>query len=261
MEGRLGVKLFDRQRSGMVPTPYAEALAPHARLLLFEMDQAIETVDALRGLRRGTLRIGAVAAIARGLLPEVVAALLARAPELQVELMEAVDDRLFAALAGRSIDLAIASAPADLSDIAVVRECEFSDQSSVICAVDHDLGRARAVTLSNILEESWIMPAKGSTPRTLFDAVIREQGLAPPRVAIETASASAIVSFVSRTRSLGWLPKSLFAHEVALGLVRALPVPEFQLSRRFMVYRRRQGLLPAAASKLIEELALRAQRA
>jgi DNA-binding transcriptional LysR family regulator len=104
------------------------------------------------------------------------------------------------------------------------------------------------------------MPPKGSTPRTLFDALVREHGLAPPRVAIETTSPNAIVSFVSRTRSLGWLPKPLFAHEEALGLVRPLPLAEFELVRRFMIYRRPHGLLPAAASKFIEELALGGHR-
>src|SRR5579872_5452161 len=91
MENRLGVRLFDRRRSGMTPTAYAEAFAPHARLLLFEMSQAVDTLDALRGLRRGVLRVGAVGAVARALLPDAVTALLAKAPDLQVELMEAAD--------------------------------------------------------------------------------------------------------------------------------------------------------------------------
>jgi DNA-binding transcriptional LysR family regulator len=114
--------------------------------------------------------------------------------------------------------------------------------------------------LPELSEQSWIMPPKGSTPRTLFDALVREHGLAPPRVAIETTSPNAIVSFVSHTRSLGWLPKPLFAHEEALGLVRPLPLPEFGLTRQFKLYRRQQGLLPAAASKFIEELALCGRR-
>lgn len=261
MENRLGVRLFDRQSSGMTPTAYAEALAPHARLLLFEMGQAIDTLDALRGLRRGVLRIGAVAAAARSLLPDAVAALLAKAPELQVELMEAADDRLFSALAARSIDLVIAGAGADPAEAVAVGECVFNDQYCAICATDHPLGRSRPATPQALLEESWIMPARGSTPRTLFDALIREHGLSAPRVAIETSSPAAIVAFVARTQNLGWLPRPLFAQYEALGLVRPLPVAEFLQSRRFMVYRRPQGLLPAAAAKLIEALPLIERRA
>jgi DNA-binding transcriptional LysR family regulator len=256
MENRLGVKLFDRQSSGMTPTAYGEALVPHARLLLFEMGQATDTLDAMRGLRRGVLRIGAVAAVARTLLPDAVTALLAKAPELQVELMEAADDRLFSALATRSIDLVIARAGADPAEAVAVGECLFTDQHCVICATGHALGRSRTATPEALLEENWIMPARGSTPRTLFDTLIRERGFSAPRVAIETSSPSATVAFVARTRNLGWLPKPLFAQDEALGLVRALPLTEFLLPRRFMVYRRAQGLLPAAATKLIEELPL-----
>jgi DNA-binding transcriptional LysR family regulator len=260
MENRLGVRLFDRRRSGMTPTAYAEALAPHARLLLFEMGQAVDTLDALRGLRRGVLRVGAVGAVARGILPDAVAALLAKAPDLQVELMEAADDRLFAALAGRSIDLAIVGVEPDDPDLAPIGECEFNDQYSVICATDHDLGRTRPATVEAALQENWIMPPRGATPRAMFDALIREHGLPSPRVAIETTSPAAIVAFIARTRNLGWMPKPLFAEPEALGRVRELPLSEFRMGRRFVVYRRRQGLLAAPAAKLVEELPMRGRQ-
>ncbi|MDB5461552.1 MAG: hypothetical protein JWO72_3293, partial [Caulobacteraceae bacterium] len=188
MEARLGVPLFDRQATGMTPTNYAEALAPHARHLLFEMGQAVDTLDALRGLRRGVVRIGAVAAVARSFLPAALASLLTSAPELQIELLEAADDRLFEALARRSVDLVIAGALPDMAEAAVIAECEFNDAYSVICAADHPLSSDGSVTLSDALAESWIMPAKGSTPRTLFEAAVREAGETAPRVAIETSS-------------------------------------------------------------------------
>jgi DNA-binding transcriptional LysR family regulator len=257
METRLGVALFDRQRTGMIPTAFAEALAPHARLLLFEMGQAVDALSALRGLKRGTIRVGAVAAAARSILPTAISQVLAQAPDLQVELLEAADDRLFHALSNRSIDLAIAGRVPEAADVAVVAECEFNDRYAVICASNHPLLEQDAVTMNDVLAQTWVMPGRGATPRALFEDALRACECAMPRVAIETSSPAAIVTFVAKTRYLGWLPRPLFALEETCDLVRSIPIAELQLARRFMIYRRRQGLLPAAALKLIETLPLK----
>jgi len=60
-------------------------------------------------------------------LPDAIDALLRSAPDLQVELLEAADDRLVAALANKSIDLVIAGAMPPQADIAMVAEIRFGD--------------------------------------------------------------------------------------------------------------------------------------
>jgi DNA-binding transcriptional LysR family regulator len=256
MEARLGVPLFDRSRRGMTPTSFGEALTPHARLLLFEMGQAVDTLDALRGVRRGTVRVGALAAVTRTILPGAVAALLQKSPELQVEMLEGAEDRLLDALLGKSIDLMIASTLPPDEEVSPVGECRFDDSFSVFCSAAHRLASAPSVTLDEVLEENWIMPPKGATPRLLFEEAVRATGRPIPRVAIESTSPSAMVAFVSRTSCVGWLPRPLFASEEQTGQVRALDVPELIRRRRFFVYRRSRGLLPAAASQLLAELPL-----
>ena len=94
LEEQLGHPLFDRHMQGMALTATGIELLPRARLLLDEMERAIEAIDALRGLKRGTVRIGAVAAVARSHLPPVLADLLGAAPELCIEMTEASEDLL-----------------------------------------------------------------------------------------------------------------------------------------------------------------------
>ncbi|HTK35296.1 MAG TPA: LysR family transcriptional regulator [Caulobacteraceae bacterium] len=256
MEARLGVPLFERSRRGMTPTSFGEALTPHARLLLFEMGQAVDTLDALRGVRRGTLRIGALAAVSRTFLPGAVASLLQKSPLLQVELLEGAEDRLLAALQGKSIDLMIASTLPPDEEITPVGACGYEDYFSVFCSAEHRLAAAPAVTLGEVLAQTWIMPPRGAAPRLLFEEAVRATGRPIPRVAIESTSPSAMVAFVARTACLGWLPRPLFASEEQTGQVRVLEAPELVLRRRFFVYRRSRGLLPAAASQFLAELPL-----
>lgn len=256
MELRLDAQLFERQSTGMVLTPYGDVLVPHARLLLFEMDQALDTLAAMRGLRRGRARIGAVATIARSILPGAVDRLLRAAPMIKVELIEAADDRLVTALMRREVDLVIAGDLPATEDVIAIAECLFDDRFAVLCAREHPLARKEVVTLRDVMAERWIMPAAGATPRILFEERVRAAGFEVPPVSVETWSPSAMVAFVRSTQMLGWLPRPLFAGEESAGLVKALSVPEMEINRRFFVYRRSRGVLAAAAARLVDELPL-----
>lgn len=257
MEQRLRQPLFDRTGLGMSPSPAGEAFIPHARLLLFEMSQAEDALDALRGVKRGVVRIGAVAAVVRSILPETIATLLRHSPMLQVTVLEGADDRLVQALENREVDLLIAGDVGEEAKIQPMGECRFDDSYMVFCANNHLLATAENVTLNEVLREEWTMPPRGATPRELFERALRNAGVPSPRVAVETWSPSAIAAFVMRTRYLGWLPRPLIALEEAAGAVRVLSVPELTIGRRFFVYRRNRGLLPPAAAELVRYLPLR----
>jgi len=64
--------LFERRTTEMELTTFGHALLPYANLLNTEANQAVEQIDALRGLNRGTLRVGAVASAAIMVLPHVL---------------------------------------------------------------------------------------------------------------------------------------------------------------------------------------------
>ena len=91
LESQLGVQLFERRTTGMELTSFGHALLPHATFLSEEAALAIEQINSLRGLGQGTIRIGAVASAATMLLPAVLERVLARWPNLHVQITEAVE--------------------------------------------------------------------------------------------------------------------------------------------------------------------------
>jgi DNA-binding transcriptional LysR family regulator len=254
MEARLDARLFDRHGKGMTLTSYGEVLLPHARHLLFEMEQAHDALLAMKGLKRGKARIGSVATVARSVLPAAIDRLLQAAPELSVELVEAEDDRLLLALERREVDLAIARDLATQDHIVAIAECKFDDRYSVFCGADHPLTANSSPSLDALMAERWVLSASGSTPRALFNQLLREAQAPEPRVALETWSTNAAIACVAQTRFLGWLPRPLFSAEEAAGTVRPLDVPQLSLARRFYIYKRAKGLLPPAAARLLREL-------
>src|SRR5262245_13755373 len=147
LETQLGVQLFERRSTGMELTSFGQALLPHATVLSEEASLAIEQINSLRGLGHGTLRIGAIGSVAIMVLPAVRERMLVQWPKLQVQITEAVEDGLEAALTSNTIDVAIAGRIPESDDIVQVGEQKFTDRYSVITSATHPLQKRARVTL------------------------------------------------------------------------------------------------------------------
>jgi DNA-binding transcriptional LysR family regulator len=250
MEQGLGHPLFERQSKGMTLTAAGEALLPHARLLQSEMLAARAELDALRGLRRGTVRIGAVAAVMRTLVAQSLGRLLQDFPQLTAEAIEAVDGELGDALVGRRIDLAVTASELDPASVELIGTCDYTDDFAVFCA--HANALPQQPTLQQLATQDWVMPGRAMTPRIQFDAICAGLGLPSLSVAVEASSVEAMIAVSASSNLLCWLPEPLLAAHLANGTMRRLDVPAMERKRRFLLYRRRSGLLPRAARQFLD---------
>jgi DNA-binding transcriptional LysR family regulator len=255
LETQLHVQLFERRTTGMELTSFGHALLPYANLLDTEANHALEELDALRGLDRGTLRIGAVASAAVMILPKVLERILARSPSLQIQITEAVEDRLAIALSNSTIDVVLSGSIPESEDIVQLGEHKFSDRYAVIASATHPLQGQAKLSIHDLSAMQWAMPPEDAEPRRLFHSLVTTLGVKPPRVAIETRSPAAIKAVVAQTNFLGWLPEPLFAAEQVAGLIRSLPVKDMTMPRHFFVYRRRRTFVPPPVLRFLEELA------
>jgi len=108
LESALGLALFTRSQTGLIPTEAALALRPHAQAME-STAAALERVAASYGDGvRGVVRVTASEVIGIEVLPAVIAALRARYPDLRVELVlsNSVQDLL-----QREADVAVRMTP------------------------------------------------------------------------------------------------------------------------------------------------------
>lgn len=254
MENQLRVQLFERRTTGMELTTFGKALLPYATHLTEEADLAIEEINVRLGLGRGTLRIGTVGSAAMVVLPSLVDRFQKQWPNLQLQITEAVEDKLAAALVNNDVDVVLSGPIAETEEIMQVCEHRFTDRTVVIASASHPLHERRKVALADLLELPWAMPSSEAEPRRLFDALIHQLGAKPPRIAVETRSPSTIKAVVAQTRILGWLPEPLFAAEQVAGLIRTVRCDELAMPRRFFVYRRRRNFMAPPLQQFLQAL-------
>lgn len=254
LEKQVGAPLFERHSRGMQLTAIGEALLPHANLLKREAEQAREEIDAMRGLARGTIRVGAVGSIACLVLPLAVSRVLETWPNLRVEILEGVWDKLADALVKREIDLALSITVPDTDEIVAITDCKWEDSSFVVASLDHRLRDKPDLTLADTLTERWAIPPRDTAPFEHMRQVFAAHGLRMPHIAVETRSITALKSLVAHSGFLSWMASTMYVTESKAGVFDTLDLPGVEGRRALTAFRRRQGILPSPATKLLDEL-------
>lgn len=257
LEERVGAPLFERHSKGMQLTDVGSALLPHAAVLLRESAIASEEMRVMLGLARGTLRVGAIGSVASHVLPLALDEFTRRWPQLKVEVVEAVWDRLAEALVKRDVDLALGVELEEDDEIDMVSECHWTDTSHVVASVDHPLRQQSGLTLKDVLSERWAVPQAGTAPHIALLGVFKRQRLSPPNMVVETRSITLLQSLVAQSTFLGWMPSSMFR---SLPGIDILPIPGTAVTAVLRAYRRRAGVLPNPAQRFIDVLRETTQR-
>jgi DNA-binding transcriptional LysR family regulator len=114
LERTVGVRLVERARghSRVELTPAGETLMHHAEQVLSQLSAAHADLRSLERRDGLSLRVGACQSLATGLLPRALGLLEKRAPDVHVEIREALSDgELFPAVECGDLDVAFAELP------------------------------------------------------------------------------------------------------------------------------------------------------
>ncbi len=108
LEDSLGVVLFERHKTGVIPTPFCNAIIKQCQQVLHDLDDIKHNADIYRKLEEGELKIGLGRAspglVCQNILPKFVAAY----PKVQVSIIEGTPEDLTLRLQQREIDFIIA---------------------------------------------------------------------------------------------------------------------------------------------------------
>lgn len=254
LEDQVGAPLFERNSKGMLLTAVGQTLVPHASLMARVAGQASEELLALRGLAKGTIKVGGIASAVSMILPQALQRVLQRWPKLQAQITEGVWDRLADALANYEIDIMLAEAPVESDALMQIADCSWRDYTYIVASSDHPLQRKQGLTLEDTLQCHWACTPRGTAPYRHMQRTFHAHGLPCPELAAETRSILAMKSLMKHAGFLCWMNGPMFESERAAGLFVPLPLPDLGTGRTLAAFRRRDGMLPAPAVKLLDEL-------
>lgn len=254
LEAELQVRLLERGQFGVVPTPIGTALAAHAALILADLDRARAEVDALRGARAGEIVMGTGPSEATRLLPLALGQLRARSPDIAIGVQYGLNEYLMPAVRRGDIEFALSSIPRVPQSDDLRHEPIWHDSAAVVVRTGHPLCRKRRLRLADLLDYPWIHGRRQEFERRAAEEMFLSRGLAAPRMAIETTSATLIKAMVAESDYVTFIPRESIHYEERAGILTALSIGSKFWKRTVGVTYRHNARLTPASRALIAEL-------
>jgi DNA-binding transcriptional LysR family regulator len=221
-------------------------LARTVRLVAEEWDQFAQRIDAMKGLRRGRLRV-AIVSTAEYFVPRLVGSFCRRHPDIEVSLEVQNRDGVMRRLREGLDDLYVMSMPPE--DIELDDQVFMANPLVLIAATGDPLLRsAGPLALSALSSQRFIVREPGSGTRMAVDRYFRRRGFRP-RVRLELGSNEAVKEAVAGGLGLGVVSRhTLHGREREDG-VAVLQVEGFPVSSSWhVVHPRARQVSPIAAA-------------
>lgn len=210
MEHTLGLRLLDRGRNGVAPTPYGQALVKRGLIIFDELKQGVEELEFLADPSIGSLRIGSTESAAAGMLPAIVERFCRKYPGVHLDVAQTVISTLhYRELRERSIDLLIGRIPTPFAEDDLEADVVYDDQAVVVAGRQSKWARSRSLKLADLSGEPWILPPSDTMPGTLAIELFRDGGAEMPRAPITTLSMHLCCKLVATGRFVALLPSSI----------------------------------------------------
>ncbi|SDL03394.1 DNA-binding transcriptional regulator, LysR family [Catalinimonas alkaloidigena] len=234
LEKQYELRLFERRGNRISLTPGGERLLEYAEEVLSlhrKLENDLQTQSQQRW--RGALRIGASTTIAQYVLPAVMASFYDRHTDVNFSLLSANTTQIADALLKGRIDLGLVEGPVASRDLK--QEWLLDDELVVVAASKSEWARQPRLTLAELPRLPWVMREEGSGTRSVVEQAFTDVGIAPEalQVVMSLGSTEAIKSFLAAGVGVSVLSRRCLRHELALGILQVLSIPQFQPHRSF----------------------------
>jgi DNA-binding transcriptional LysR family regulator len=167
LEDEVGAKLFERKPQGVRLTSAGELFVQHAREELAEVVRLRSSIEDLRGLRRGTVRIACSQALAFDFIPKAMARFRKRYPLVTFAVTVLDHDRAMAALSDYEVDLVLVYRPTFLANFQPVMKLQ--QRLVAMMAPDHPLATKSPLRLRDCARHPAALADRSIAGRTLLD--------------------------------------------------------------------------------------------
>lgn len=171
----LGLSLFERRGTRLVPTSDALSLYAEVERAFVGLDRIAKTATELRTRRAGFLRIAAMPALANGFLPRFAGQFAAERPKLDLGVSGLVSHAVVAAVAQGQSDLGFAES--SLEHAAVQAERMPAAPYVAVLPRGHRLARKKRLVPKDFTGESFVSLGHSSLSRFRIDRVFAEHGV------------------------------------------------------------------------------------
>jgi DNA-binding transcriptional LysR family regulator len=247
LEDEIGAPLLDRVGHRSKLTAAGEVVYRRALSMLAERDDLAAELDELRGLKRGTLRLGLPLVGSSILFAPIFAEFRRRYPGIDVRLTERGGDRLKEILLVGEVDLAAVLLP-------VTEDVEWQDVRSeplmAVLPADHPLARQKSTDLAKLKDLPFVLFETGFAQNRLVLNGCKQRGFEPV-ISARSGQIDFIVELVAAGLGVAFLPR-MIAEQRSHPNIRYVRLIEPETEWHMVMIWRRGAYLSYAAKAWLE---------
>lgn len=251
MEANGDVKLLERGRRGVSPTPAGEALAHHARLIQRQLAQMRGELGEHASGLRATIRLVANTASTTEFLPGRLGDWMRSHPQVDIELKERQSIEIARVVSAGLAEIGILSDAVNTSGL-VLRPFAI-DRLVVVMPRDHVLAAAKQIAFADVLHEHFVGLASGALQDHIDAQAARLGTKLKMRVRMRTFES--ICEMAAYGIGLGIVPETAARRSGRSAKIAALRLTDDWATRQLSVCTRSVEELAPPARDLFEHLA------
>jgi DNA-binding transcriptional LysR family regulator len=205
LERALGVRLVDRGRRGITPTPYGLALQKRSVAIFNDLRQSVQDIEFLSDPTTGEIRIGSTDPVSVAIVSPCIDRLSRKYPRMSFHVIAGNTASLYRDVIDRNVELAICRMIGPFPDD-LAADVLFHDSLAVLTSARNPLARRRKLTLADLVNEPWVQLPEDSLFGAMVVEVFRAHGHEPPRPTVVTHSEYLKNDFLAKGRFLTVLP-------------------------------------------------------
>ena len=229
-EEELGTELFVRTREGTIITRSGQMVIESANRIMNEIELLNERLDDLKGLKTGSIRLGAVST-GKYFAPRMIAAFADLYPGISINLVAANRAEIISRLQSHDIDIALMGRPPKHFG---VHATLFGDHPMVyICNPSHPMAERRDIGLNEIARQKFIVRERGSGTRSSFEFLMSNLGGDRELLRTEMDSNETIKQAVMAGLGIAFISGHTIEHEMRAGTLVVMDVEDTPVRRQW----------------------------
>jgi DNA-binding transcriptional LysR family regulator len=230
MEHLLGVRLIERGRQGVEPTPHGRVLLKRGVAIFDELRQGVAEIEFLSDPNVGEVHVSASEPITAGLLPNLIAEFSRRYPKISIYVTQVpilglqAQSPQYHDLRERNVDMVLGPIFDPILEEDLAAEPLFSESSVVAVGTKSKWARLRSLRLADLVDEPWCLQPPNTRAGASHIEGFQSSGLDIPRKRVFSNSVQTQIGLLGSQRYLTIFPNSLLRFGGRRLSIKALPI-------------------------------------
>lgn len=245
LERDIGLPLFEHVGRKVQLAPAGVEMLRYANQAIELLREAAESMAAMRGLKRGVLKLGVVST-AKYFAPSLLSAFTPSYPEVTISFAVGNREDMIRQMAANEIDLVIMGRPP--KELNTLAEPFAKHPMVIIASPHHPLASRQRIRFTQLKGEQFLIREEGSGTRAAMERVFAQRGITP-HVSMVISSNETIKQAVMAGMGVAFISAHTVGLELEAGKLVILDVIGLPIVRDwFVIHLREKRLSPIAAA-------------